>query len=296
VASFTSTVSDLTVSVNGSGSSDPDPGGSIQAYAWKFGDGTTKSGATASHTYTTPGTYPVELTVTDDRGATDTTTKEVAVTAPQFLARDLFNRTVTGGVGTADVGGPWTTVGGGSRLSVASGAAVFRHNAATNGNEAILSGVSSNSTDIRLTVTTDAAGTGGGTYVNIEGRRINGTTRYDGRLRWLSGNRWLASLVTYRGSTTAVTLASEVTVPGTFAIGTKVNVRLQVFGTPTTTIRMKAWAEGSPEPTTWLRAASDSFAALQASGSVGLVTYLSGSATTVPISARFDDMSVETVK
>jgi PKD repeat protein len=47
---------------------------SIVSYRWTFGDGTTGSGQTVSHTYTASGTYVVQLTVTDDSGATTTST------------------------------------------------------------------------------------------------------------------------------------------------------------------------------------------------------------------------------
>jgi len=67
-----------TVSFDASGSSDSD--GSIQSYSWDFGDGTTATGQTATHSYSSSGTYTVELTVTDDSGATDTTTQTVSVT------------------------------------------------------------------------------------------------------------------------------------------------------------------------------------------------------------------------
>ena len=56
----------LTVTLNGQGSSDPD--GSISIYAWDLGDGTTESGPTVIHTYTTPGTYHASLIVTDNDG------------------------------------------------------------------------------------------------------------------------------------------------------------------------------------------------------------------------------------
>ena len=46
-------------------------------YAWDFGDGQTGTGPTATHTFATPGKYPVKLTV---NGAT--TTQTVNVTAP----------------------------------------------------------------------------------------------------------------------------------------------------------------------------------------------------------------------
>ncbi|MFN8105043.1 MAG: PKD domain-containing protein [Acidimicrobiia bacterium] len=74
----------LAVSADGSASSDSD--GTIASYAWDFGDGNTATGATANNTYAAAGTYTVSLTVTDDDGATDTTTAQVEVgTAPSPL-------------------------------------------------------------------------------------------------------------------------------------------------------------------------------------------------------------------
>ncbi|MBV9603605.1 MAG: PKD domain-containing protein [Solirubrobacterales bacterium] len=65
------------VSFDGTPSSDS--GASITSYAWDFGDGATASGATATHTYATAGTYLVRLTVTDSLGAVDTATSTVTV-------------------------------------------------------------------------------------------------------------------------------------------------------------------------------------------------------------------------
>ena len=48
-----------------------DPDGSIVAYAWDFGDGTTATGPTTSHTFASAG-YVATLTVTDNLGATGT--------------------------------------------------------------------------------------------------------------------------------------------------------------------------------------------------------------------------------
>ncbi|MCM3781741.1 S8 family serine peptidase [Neobacillus mesonae] len=60
------------VTFDGSASYDED--GSIASYEWNFGDGTTGSGVTTVHTFTRAGNYNVELTVTDDKGATNTKT------------------------------------------------------------------------------------------------------------------------------------------------------------------------------------------------------------------------------
>jgi PKD repeat protein len=77
VAVFSSVVSGLGVSFDGSGSSDPD--GRVVSYAWSFGDGSTGVGATPVHQYAVAGQYDVSLTVTDDGGATGVVSHQVSV-------------------------------------------------------------------------------------------------------------------------------------------------------------------------------------------------------------------------
>ena len=60
-------------------SNSTDPDGTINNYEWNFGDGTTGFGKITTHSYTENGTYTVNLTVTDDKGATDTSSKEITV-------------------------------------------------------------------------------------------------------------------------------------------------------------------------------------------------------------------------
>jgi len=67
-------------SFNASGSQDVD--GSIVGYAWEYGDGASGANITSYHSYAAAGTYTVQLTVTDDDGATATTTHTVSVGAP----------------------------------------------------------------------------------------------------------------------------------------------------------------------------------------------------------------------
>jgi PKD repeat protein len=57
-------------------------GGSLTDYSWGFGDGSTVdrgADATASHTFTTPGIYPVSLTTTDDLDVSNMTTRSITV-------------------------------------------------------------------------------------------------------------------------------------------------------------------------------------------------------------------------
>jgi PKD repeat protein len=83
-ATPTSGAAPLAVSLDGRGSSDPD--GTVASYAWSFGDGTSGSGATASHTYTAAGSYSARLTVTDNGGATASATVAITVSAPATVA------------------------------------------------------------------------------------------------------------------------------------------------------------------------------------------------------------------
>lgn len=87
VASFTATC-DAQVCDFVNTSSDPD--GTITTYAWDFGEpssgaNNTASTEDASHTYAAPGVYTVRVTVTDDDGATSTTTNDVSVSPPATL-------------------------------------------------------------------------------------------------------------------------------------------------------------------------------------------------------------------
>lgn len=63
--------------VDATNSNDAD--GKVDKYAWDFGDGKTATGRTATHRYSTKGTYKITLTVTDNKGATASTSHDVQV-------------------------------------------------------------------------------------------------------------------------------------------------------------------------------------------------------------------------
>jgi len=70
----------LSVTFNGNGSSDAG-GGSIVSYSWSIDGAAPNTGQSISHTFLTPGTYNVALTVTDDDGLIDTDTFSFNVSA-----------------------------------------------------------------------------------------------------------------------------------------------------------------------------------------------------------------------
>lgn len=96
-AAFTARADNLTATFDALESSSP--GGTITAYDWTFGDGSSATGASPSHTYREAGTYDVKLTVTDARGVQGSSTQSVSV-APLLVA--AFDASTRGRALTVD--------------------------------------------------------------------------------------------------------------------------------------------------------------------------------------------------
>ena len=289
-AAFTSQVSGLTATFDASGSSDSD--GFVQSYAWSFGDGQNGSGVSPSHNYAVPGTYPVSLTVTDDDGATDTVSHDVTVTSGvQVIASDQFERTTTNSWGSADVGGPWTVTSTSGVSSVSGGKGRLVMIAAGKGPTAYLNGPTTTDLDLQLQLSVDTVPTGSGARVDQSVvLRRNAGGDYRAMVRLLTDGRVRVDFLrTLSGTQTAI--GGQVFVPGlTYAAGDVLDVRAQARGTSPTTLRAKVWRDGTAEPSAWTNSTTDSSAALQAAGSIGLTPYLGSSATNAPIQARYDNL------
>jgi hypothetical protein len=65
---------------DGSGSTSGIAG--IESFEWDFGDGGAASGATANHTFASPGTYAVTLTLEDGYGLSSSASRQVTVASP----------------------------------------------------------------------------------------------------------------------------------------------------------------------------------------------------------------------
>jgi PKD repeat protein len=94
------------VAFSGSGS---DPDGTIQSYAWTFAGGSpaSSSNATASVTYSTPGTYQASLQVTDNSGMTSTAATRTITVSDFSVSATPSSRSVVQGISavyTATVG------------------------------------------------------------------------------------------------------------------------------------------------------------------------------------------------
>jgi len=58
-------------------------GSHISTASWDFGDDATASGTSTSHIYQNPGLYHVTLTITDDKGLSDTTSQQIRIDAAE---------------------------------------------------------------------------------------------------------------------------------------------------------------------------------------------------------------------
>jgi PKD repeat protein len=285
-AAFTSSVTDLSAAFNGTGSTDAD--GTITSYAWDFGDGTTGTGASAQHSYGAAGTFTVTLTVTDDDGAIGTATGSVTVASPATgtsLAEDTFSRTVSSGWGTADKGGAWS--GGSTTASVSSGSGRVSLGAGATATMRLAS-VASPDSDVRERAWLESMPTGGGAYLSTIVRGTAGGD-YRCKIRVMATGAVQVQLFKMVGSTETA-LNTAATVSGlTYTAGAPLVIRAQATGAAPTTLRVKVWLDGAAEPGTWQQTVTDSTDGLQVAGNIGLVTYLSASAT-APVVARYDDL------
>jgi PKD repeat protein len=288
-AAFGSSCTWLDCTFDASASADTD--GTVASYAWDFGDGQTGTGQTPSHTYALAGDYTVKVTVTDDKGATAYVIHSVSVQS-KALAADSFSRTLSDGFGTADLGGAWTTTGTATNLSVDGSAAKVALPTLSAGPGAYLNGISTTDADVSVAVSSDKVGTGNGAYVWLAARRISGAGEYRARIRLRPSGVVSLQLSRTDAASLETAIGTEQTISGlTYAAGTVLHLRLQAVGTSPTALQAKVWTDDT-EPD-WQVTGSDATAALQAPGSVGIRTYLSGSTTNAPITLTFDDFKAD---
>ena len=229
-----------------------------------------------THSYGATSSNVVTLTVTDDRGDSNSFSSVVSVVDPPAHALDRFEREVVGGFGTAERGGDWTGTDPAGAYVVTGGRGSMQ-GAAGAGRSAYLESVAQADHDVALDLSLDRAPSGGGAYVSVIARRVSNGNDYRALVRYLpNGSVTLTLVRTVNGGST--TLAST-TVPDLLvAPGESVRVRLQVTGTASTTVRAKVWRVGTAEPIAWaLTNTAATPAVLQAAGHLGVFLYLSGS-------------------
>jgi CSLREA domain-containing protein len=209
---------------------------------------------------------------------------------PVVVAQDDFARTVTNSWGAAAVGGTYTLQGTAGNYDVANGSATIRVPAAGNTRAAMLNSTSQRDVDLRVRVSTDKVAAGG-QYAMFAVARRNTNNEYRAKLIFnANGSVAVQASVVNNGKESP--LGGAVTVSGlTQAADSYIWLRATVSGANPTAINVKAWKDGSAEPSGWQFSATDSTASVQGAGSVGLRLWLQGKVTNAPVTFRFDDYS-----
>jgi len=113
VLSVTPSIGYAPVNVTASTAASSDPDGTIASSAINWGDGTSTSGPSALHVYSTAGTYAVTATVTDNQGATASTTTSVTVQAPQVVIKSPVSSGLSASVSVQPLNSPLHVVASG---------------------------------------------------------------------------------------------------------------------------------------------------------------------------------------
>jgi streptogramin lyase len=207
------------------------------------------------------------ISVTTPAGTTTSSGSFTVVPAGAVLAADSFNRSVTGGWGVADVGGTWTLVDTPTSWSVTPGAGSVRVAAGAQA-RAVLGGVSVQDVDLlaRLVLPMCTGGTNCDSF--LVGRYTGDATPTYYRVGAVQGPGSSVYLRAQRDDGTYLVNDLNTGVPA--AAGVVLWVRVQFQGVKPTTIRARVWPAGTAEPSTWLLNTSDSTAAEQTAGAVGL--------------------------
>jgi hypothetical protein len=130
---------------------------------------------------------------------------------------------------------------------------------------------------------------GGSLYAGVVGRRV-GSDDYNARIVVTTAGAVQVQVLHGSTALKSVTLSGV-----TVTAGSTLRIRLDTTGTGTTTLQARAWLASATEPSAWQVTSTDTTAALQVPGAVGLRSYLGSAVTNGPLVVGFDDFAATTV-
>ena len=205
------------------------------------------------------------------------------------LLDDSFERSVNGGWGKAKAGGEWKTTWNAAAFS-ADGTSGRIAMAGPRSSASIISDpIKSTSTDAVVDFSLDAVPSGNGAFISYAARTTK-AGQYQATVRIGSaGNPVITVSRVVKGRETS--LGSYVlTQP--YTAGQPLHLRMVVDGAESTNIQAKLWA-GDSEPAEWGIEVVDNDKTLNEAGTVGLTTYMSGSAGPETVTLAVDKVTIK---
>lgn len=189
--------------------------------------------------------------------------------ANNVIASDSFNRTVSNGWGTADLGGSWTVLNTPANWSVAPGAGSIRVTTNSQGS-GVLGSVTVQDVDLLAKIVLPrCSGSGTNCDAYVLGRYTGGSTPSYYRVGAIQGQGHSTVFLRAKRSDGA-NLSSDLNTGITAADGVVLWVRVEFQGVNPTNIRARVWQDGTTEPSIWLLNTTDSNSAEQKAGIVGV--------------------------
>ncbi|MEU4502669.1 hypothetical protein [Streptomyces sp. NPDC024089] len=241
-----------------------------------------------------PGT-PARVQVSDARGALATLTEGARTVTMRGPVRtfteqkkpfnDGFDRTSTGGWGPSRGGGNWSNAGGtDADYSVSGGAGIIsmavdnssRHTSLVN---------DVTDCDARLSWSLDVMPAGNASSLALSFAYTSSTSQYRARLSVLTTGT--VQLVLECQTSAGTTVLGALTTVGTgYVVGDIWHIRAQRTGT---TIRCRAWKDGTTEPTSWVHEVTDP---TLGAGRIGVRGLASTGSTALPFTFRVHDIQL----
>lgn len=181
---------------------------------------------------------------------------------PGMIVCDTFSRSVTGGWGSADTGQAYSVVGTASDYEVINGQGAHIQVTGVGSHRTALDSVVLTDVDLQTSYSINQTPVGGSITLGFTARSTDSNNQYTFGAR-ANTNGTITAIIERIVAGVFATVASA-TVPNIqFAANKVFNIRAQIEGT---TLRIRVWEQGAPEPSVWHASGTD---ATYSSGSIG---------------------------
>ena len=209
--------------------------------------------------------------------------------AGKALLDDSFERSVNGGWGKANTGGEWKTTWNAAAFSVDGTSGRIAMAGPRSSASIVSDQIKSTSTDAVVDFSLDAVPSGNGAFISYAARTTK-AGQYQATVRIGSaGNPVVTVSRVVKGRETAL---GTYVLPQPYTAGQPLHLRMVVDGAESTNIQTKFWA-GDAEPAEWGVEVVDNDKTLNEAGTVGLTTYMSGSAGPETVTLSVDKVTIK---